>query len=80
MSDIHVGDLVVNSDSSVIGEVLATSTIGDGLRRGDELDLWETGAALDTPTAASCRSAGTPTAALRVVGGTRVLNGCPRSR
>jgi hypothetical protein len=52
LSDIHVGDLVINSDSNVIGEVLATSTTEDGLRRGDELDLGKPAAALNTPTAA----------------------------
>jgi hypothetical protein len=31
-SEIHIGDLVVNSDPSVIGEVMATSASENGLR------------------------------------------------
>ena len=43
MCEIHVGDLVVNSDPSVVGEVLATSASEHGLRRAVELDLWDAG-------------------------------------
>ena len=44
MSDVNPGDLVVNSDPSVIGEVLPASTTRNGLHRAAELDLWDAGA------------------------------------
>lgn len=43
MSEIHIGDLVVNSDPGVIGEVLGTSTTENGLLHAGDLDLWEAG-------------------------------------
>ena len=45
MTDIHVGDLVViNSDPSVIGEVLATTAAVGGLHPVGDLDLRNTSA------------------------------------
>jgi hypothetical protein len=43
MSVIHVGDLVVNSDPRVIGEVLASSTTGNGLHTPTDLDVHDAG-------------------------------------
>jgi hypothetical protein len=39
MREIHVGDLVVNGDPSVVGEVLATSPTDKGLHHPRDLDL-----------------------------------------
>jgi hypothetical protein len=44
MDNIRVGDLVVlNSDRSVIGEVLPTSATENGLHSAYERDLWDIG-------------------------------------
>jgi hypothetical protein len=43
MIDICIGDLVVNSDPSVIGEVLADSGAAGGQHSAEDLDLWGTG-------------------------------------
>ena len=40
MNEIQVGDLVVNSDPSVVGEVLPSSKTVNGLHRATKLDLW----------------------------------------
>lgn len=44
MTEIHPGDLVVNSDPTVIGEVLPASTSANGLHRTAEIDLCDAGA------------------------------------
>lgn len=43
MNAIQVGDLAVNSDPSVVGEVLPSSETVNGLHRAIELDLWDVG-------------------------------------